>query len=305
MKFSNMFLVAVIVAGIFFCLSPASADTDSGQKIIYQETFSKDPQWITNNPSSDYWDPNKGAYHFGIEPSTGNYAYVPVAYTDGSFTLEYDLVLTQVDEDASFRLGLSGTEMDRLKGPNVVTEFSNAKFGNILWLRVVTQSAKLMEVSSASASYNGPTINYELNKTYHVVVTYDDTSKTVTERVSDRLSGRTIWSYYVNTWDQLHGMNRIYIGSIGDYNVMNHYAVGYIDSIRLSQPFLTTPTETTAVPTSSVPTYSIRPTTKETTRVPLTSIPTPTQSPVSGFIPCAALTILGIAAGIWRMRKNE
>ncbi|MFA5220903.1 MAG: hypothetical protein WC391_01290 [Methanoregula sp.] len=307
MKFSKILLVAVIAAGIFFCIAPVLADTDANQKVLYQETFSKDPQWLTNNPSSDYWDPNKGAYHFGIEPATGNYAYIkiPVPYDGGPFTLQYDLMLMQVDTDATFRLGFSGTEMDRLKGPNVITEFTNAKYGNLMWVRVVTQNAKLNEKSSASSSYGGPTINYELNTTYHVVVTYDDDAKTVTERVSDKLTGRTIWSYYINTWEQLKGMNRIYLGSIGDYSVMNNYAVGYIDSVVLTQPLATTPTETSAVQTSSVPTYSLRPTTQETTRVPLTSIPTPTQTPVSVFIPCAALALLGIAAGIHRMRKNR
>lgn len=305
MKFSNMLFIAVIVIGIFFCISPALADTDANQKVIYQETFSSDPHWQTNNPSSDYWDPNKGAYHFGIEPSTGNYAFIPVNYDSGSFTLQYDLILMQVDQGATFRLGFSGTEMDRGKGPNVITEFSTSKYGDIMWLRMVSQNARLNERSSASDSYNGPTINYQLNTTYHVVVTYDDNAKTVTELVANKLTGRTIWSYYINTWDQLKGMNRIYIGSVGDYSPMEHYAIGYIDSVSLTQPLPATPTQPTAVPTSSVPTYSLRPTTQPTTLIPLTSIPTPTQSPVSVPIPCAALAILGSVVVLQRRRKNE
>ena len=195
--------------------------------------------------------------------------------------------------------------MDRGKGPNVITEFSTSKYGDIMWLRMVSQNARLNERSSASDSYNGPTINYQLNTTYHVVVTYDDDAKTVTELVTNKLTGRTIWSYYINTWDQLKGMNRIYIGSVGDYNPMFNYAIGYIDSVSLTQPFPATPTQPTAVPTSAVPTYSLRPTTQPTTLIPLTSIPTPTQSPVSGLIPCAALAILGSVVVLQRRRKNE
>ena len=59
MKFSNMLFIAVIVIGYLSDLP--DADTDANQKVIYQETFSSDPHWQTNNPSSDYWDPNKGA----------------------------------------------------------------------------------------------------------------------------------------------------------------------------------------------------------------------------------------------------
>ena len=123
--------------------------------------------------------------------------------------------------------------------------------------------------------------------------------------VANKLTGRTIWSYYINTWDQLKGMNRIYIGSVGDYSPMFNYAIGYIDSVSLTQPLPATPTQLTAVPTSAVPTYSLRPTMQPTTLIPLTSIPTPTQSPVSVFIPCAALVVLGSVVVLQRRRKNE
>jgi len=308
MKLFSTFIIATMVATLILLVCPIQAESGNGPTSLYVTAFSTNPQWTTNNPSSDYWDPGKGMYHFRIEPSTQNYAYTPpIEYVGGSFTLEYDVTLEQVDEGTSFRLGFSGTEMDRSKGPNVLTEFTNdPKYGNILWLRLVTMSAKLMEVNSHTsfdtASYRGPTFNFEMNKTYHVVVNYDDSQKTLTERVTEKTTGKQVWSYYLNTWEPLHGMNRIYIGSGGDYGVMNRYAIGYIDNVRLYAPAQVTvaPTDIITQQTTVTP----RPTTRKPTTVPTTPTPAPT-SPPSIVAACAALGIVGAVAGMQKMRKNR
>ena len=300
-----------MVATLILLVCPIQAESGNGPTSLYVTAFSTNPQWTTNNPSSDYWDPGKGMYHFRIEPSTQNYAYTPpIEYVGGSFTLEYDVTLEQVDEGTSFRLGFSGTEMDRSKGPNVLTEFTNdPKYGNILWLRLVTMSAKLMEVNSHTSfdadSYRGPTFNFELNKTYHVVVNYDDTQKTLTERVTEKTTGKQVWSYYLNTWETLRGMNRIYIGSGGDYGSMFKYAIGYIDNVRLYAPAAVTvaPTEVTAQQ-SSAPAFTPRTTTRKPTTVPPTPATTPTTSP-SIVVACGSLGIMGAAASWQRMKKNR
>jgi hypothetical protein len=307
MKIRSTLIMVTMVAALLLVVFPMQAQSGDGQDILYQTAFSTDPHWTTNNPRSDYWDPNKGMYHFGIEPSTGNYAWVPVEYDGGSFTLEYDLTLEQVDDGATFRLGFSGTEMDRGKGPNVITEFTTTKYGKIMQLHLVNQNAKLMDVTSESSSYNGPTVTYGLNTTYHVVVVYDDDIKTLTERVTEKMTGKPVWSYYLNTLDSLKFMNRIYIGSVGDYGVTNKYAVGYIDNVRLYTPAPVTEAPTIAVsqqPTS--PLYTPHPTTRKPTTVPTTTSPptTPKSSP-SIIAACAALGVIGTFAGMQIMRKNR
>ena len=116
---------------LFTLAMPVLADTtdDQNVNVIYQTSFASDPRYITNSPSSDYWEPGNGRYHFSIEPSSGGYAYVPIDYKDTSFTLDYDLTLTRVDEGATFRLAFSSNEMNPEKGPVVLTEFPNAKYG--------------------------------------------------------------------------------------------------------------------------------------------------------------------------------
>ncbi|MFA5237696.1 MAG: hypothetical protein WC362_07580 [Methanoregula sp.] len=307
MKHQRIIFILTLAVALIFLTCPIQADTGG---VLYQSTFATDPHWTTNNPSVDYWDQAKEMYHFSIEPSTQNYAYTPaIDYETGSFTLEYDVTLTQVDEDASFRLGFSGTDMDRNKGPNVVTEFTNAKYGQILWLHIVTQSAKMEEVNSDTSSYKGPSVKYAVDTPYHVKVDYNDDSDVVTETVTNKATGEQLWSYYVATQESLRGMKRIYIGSVGDYSTSSRYAVGWIDNVRLTttaDETTTTLTTPTTQPTTSLPTYSLRPTTKTTTFVSLTPIQTTTKkAPSSVLVVLAALGILGTCAVVRMQRPKK
>jgi len=290
---------------------PAAAD-DQVAKVIYTNTFSSDPHWTTNSPSSDYWDPSQGTYHFSLEPSTGNYAFAKIDSFDGPFTFEYDVTLQRVDPGATFRFGLTGAEMDPNKGPNVLSEFTNAKFGQIMWLHLVTPGNKQMEVDSQTGdtltsgptAYSGPTAKYELNKTYHVTMNYDDDRKILSIRYTDKVTGRDVWGYYLNTAENLHGLNTIYLGSRGDYGPMYIYAEGYIDNVRLSVPSVVTPEPTFATPTGT-PAQSV--TTRKPTTKPVTSpapVATPTQSPLGAAPAITALGLIGVTGCLSRMKKH-
>jgi hypothetical protein len=285
-------------ACLLVLVMPVQADTvdDQNVNVIYQTSFANDPHWITNNPSTDYWEPGAQKYHFSIEPSTGSYAYVPVNFKDTSFNLDYDLLLTRVDDSTTFRLGFSGKEMDPEKGPCILTEFTNAKFGQIMWLQVVTPGNKILNINSQSGvtAYTGSTAKYEINKTYHVSVAYNKDLNLITMKVNDKQSGQEIWSYYIKTNDDLTGMNRIWIGSIGDYGMMGTYAQGELDNVQVTSPVEVTPTPTQAAVVSST-TAPVTPTKKAT---PKATVPTPyptttPQSPSSLLVPLAALGVIG------------
>lgn len=307
MKFPKIILLSVLIPLLFVLVCPVQADSGD-QKVLYQNTFETNPRWTTNNPSIDYWDSSQEMYHFSIAPGTGNYAYSPaIDYDRGSFTLEYDVTLESVDESATFRLGFSGTDMDRGRGPNVITEFDNAKYGQVMGLRIITPSSKLTEVTSDTSSYNGPTVKYELNTPYHVKVVYDGDSDIVTETVINKATGVLLWSYFLDTHETLKDMNRIYVGSVGDYGdgSTNKFATGWIDNILLVSTSSVSGTQSatpTTMPPTTQPTYSLKPTTKPTTHVPLTSIPTPVKkSPGFGV---AAMAGIGIA-GAWAVLRKD
>lgn len=296
--------IAVSLMALVCCM-PVMAVIGDPVTVLYQNSFSSDPKWITNNPSSDYWDSSQQMYHFSIEPSTGAYAYTPVSkYEKGSFTFEYDVILTQVDEGTTFRLGFSGSGMDPEKGPNVLTAFTNAKYGQIMWLHLVTQGNKLVKINSESgdtqssgeSAYTGPTAKYELNKTYHVTVNYVGDQHIVTMKVNEKTSGNEIWGYFVKTQEDLSGMNRIYLGSIGDYGMMNRYAKGYIDNVRITVPAEVQEVTTVSTPVTTPVTQLTAPmVTRKTTPVTvyMTSVPaipeTTPESPISEFIPVLAV----------------
>jgi hypothetical protein len=314
MKIQKNLKYLIIVACLLILIPSLQAlSEDNAVNVIYQTSFSSDPRWITNNPSTNYWNPNLEVYNFSIEPSTGGYAYTPVDYERGSFTLDYDLFLTQVDEGATFRFGLSGSEMDPSKAPNVLSLFDNGKYGRIMWLHVVTPGSKLMEVNSQYAAnemgptaYNGPTVKYELNKTYHVTVQYEDDRKIVTMSVSEKVTGKNIWSYYINTNENLNGMNRLYVGSKGDYGTMNIYALGYIDNVRLTMPAVVTPAPTEVTQETTLTTYPTKiPATKQTLTVP-TPYPTSTQkSPAAGILAIGAIGIVMVMYGVLTRIKRD
>ncbi len=311
MKIQKYFMYLIIVVCLLALIPSLQAlSDDNNVKVIYQTSFITDPHWTTNNPSTNYWDPNKGMYHFSNEPSTGGYAYTPVDYERGSFTFEYDVILTRIDEEATFRFGLSGSEMDPSKGPSVLSMFTNAKYGQIMWLHLVTPGGKLIEVNSQHAAvelgpntYNGPTVTYEVNKTYHVTVNYDDPSRTLSMKVKDWITGREIWSYYLNPAESLNGMNRIYTGSKGDYGMMGRNAEGFIDNVRLTVPVAVTATEVTRVPSiTTTPPKTL--TTKLTTVVPTASPTNTPSSPSAGVLAIAALGITGVCGVLAGKKKN-
>jgi hypothetical protein len=67
MTIQKNFVCLIIALSFMVLISPLQAATDDNTvNVIYQTSFSADPQWITNNPSTNFWDPNMGMYHFSI-----------------------------------------------------------------------------------------------------------------------------------------------------------------------------------------------------------------------------------------------
>ena len=59
----------IIVACLLILIPSLQAlSEDNAVNVIYQTSFSSDPHWITNNPSTNYWNPNLEVYNFSIEP---------------------------------------------------------------------------------------------------------------------------------------------------------------------------------------------------------------------------------------------
>lgn len=250
---------------------------------VYETPFSANPNWVTNNPSNDKWNAIYGVYEFNVEPSTNNYAYIPITLTSRSFTLDYDVFFTRMDEGATFRIGLSDHYMDINKGPIALTSFNTGKYGNLMTLRIVSPNNFLQEIDSQGKSigvdsgYMGNTARFSLNKTYHVSLIYNDNTRIMTMKVSDPSIGREIWGYFIKAGDNIFGMDRLYLGSVGDYGQTDIYTSGYIDNIIVTSGLnvISTPTPK---PTTKV---MVQPTITPRKTVVKTPTPTPTPVPVT------------------------
>ena len=299
----NIRLIVTLSVIILACLTVAvpafaadsASSTTTEKVVIYETNFSANPSWQTNNPTRYYWDPQKQQYHYLIQPGTGSYAYVPLDYNDESFVLEYDVTPVRSDKDVTFRFGMGSSEMDVSRGTNILSEFSNKKYGKLFWLQVITQSNNLAEVSSAHDSYGGPTINYVDNETYHVTIRYNKELKNADIKVSYKSNQTVVWGYYVNFAQELATLNRLMISSVGEYGNTEAVAEGYIDNVELysTRTIVITPTPT-PVPTMPVTTA---------TTVPPTTVPT-TKSPAGMMPVIAAIAITGMCVLLAKKRKQ-
>ncbi|NYT07950.1 MAG: hypothetical protein GKC05_06830 [Methanomicrobiales archaeon] len=275
------------ILSVFFLLQPATAA--DVRVTIYETDFSADPGWTTNNPSYYYWDVQKEAYHFQTEGGTNGYSFIPVEYQHGSFTLEYDLLITSIRKNGAVRFGMTSSDMDISKGVNVLGIFEYEQYGKLMAIRVIDQNNHLHEKTSQYDSYCGEQPNcatkqFAENTSYQVVIRYNDELTQADIKVTNLETGELLWGYFVPIGDELYFLNRLAITTKGDYAIGNT-AEGYIDNIRLTTYVPVTPTTVVTTPPTTVPTTI--PTTVPT--------PTPTESPAGMATIGAAL---GAAAGI-------
>ncbi len=283
-------ILALTIFGMVLTLPVSATDqpvsSASREKvIIYATNFTTNPLWQTNNPTRYYWEPQKGMYHYLVQPGTGGYSFVPVDYNEESFTLEYDFYPVRTDKELSFQFGMGSSEMDITSGTNVLSKFTDKKNGKLMWLQVITQNNNLAEVSSAHDSYGGPTINFEDNQVYHVIVRYNKELMNADIKVSYRSNQTIVWGYYVNFGRELHTLNRLMISSIGMYGNTESMAEGFIDNVELSTMREVIPAPTTTAPIITAPVTTATP-------VRPTTTPTPTKAPGA---PVTIILSLGIA----------
>jgi len=287
-------VLAITIFGMILILPVSAADqpvsTAPQEKVIlYATNFSTNPSWQTNNPTRYYWDPQKGMYHYLLQPGTGGYSFVPVNYGEESFTYEYDFYPIRTDPEMSFQFGIGSSEMDVTRGTNVLSRFTNKKNGKLMWLQVITQNNNLAAVSSYHDSYGGPTTKFEDNETYHIVVRYNKELMNADIKISYKNNQTVVWGYYVNFGQELHTLNRLMITSVGEYGNTESVAEGYIDNVELSITRDVIPTPTTAPPVITTPVTTA-------TTVPVTTTPTPTKAEALPVTFILAVGIGGIAA---------
>jgi hypothetical protein len=204
---------------------------------VYSTDFSTDPGWSTNNPGTNYWDRDRGMWHYLMRDGSGAYVNVKVPYHGESFTLSFDILPERTEYQSSVKFGLGDDDQVSVERLTMLTEFENGPHGRLIWIRSIDGQNQRREASSYYLSYGGPTVQFTDGIWYHVTMDYRLDTRSLTLSVTRRNDSRPIWHYSLDSLSVFPTMNRIYMSKIGDSANPSAIAEGYIDNVAFSLVF--------------------------------------------------------------------
>jgi len=102
---------------------------------VYQNDFSTDPGWKTNDPANMYWDSANGRYHVKSWDTSNTYAYVSVPIQPGRvYIVEYDVCVVRMDWAGDVRFGLGDGVMNVTKPTEWTVGYWRGDLGNGIML---------------------------------------------------------------------------------------------------------------------------------------------------------------------------
>ena len=226
-------LASLILLATGTLVFPATASV-TGETLVYSTDFSTDPGWSTNNPATNYYDAEKGMFHYLMRDGSGAYVNVKVPYHGESFTLSFDIIPERTDFQASVKFGLGDDDQVTVQRLTMFTEFQNSPYGRLIWIRSIDLANQRREASSYYLSYGGPTVQFSDGTWYHVAMDYRTDLRSLTLSVIRRIDSQSVWYYTLDNIAIFPTMNRIYLSKIGDSTNPNAIAEGYIDNIAFS-----------------------------------------------------------------------
>ena len=199
--------------------------------LIYEEDFSSDPGWMTNNSSHFYWNPSEENYYAYIETNLQEYGVIQVQELDGSFKVEFDAKLTQNDWSTGLNFGVYDDEIafhpeptppiDTLSTLNL--EFTNPDAGRGFSLWSYTPPL----VCNYIVDYCG----FSLGSWYHVVIEYDAETSTASYEVTQ--NGTPISSNSLSITGSYLGLEYLGISRRWFTYVGGLATTAYVDNVEL------------------------------------------------------------------------
>jgi hypothetical protein len=226
-------LVYLILLALGILTLPAPA-FGAGETLVYSTDLSTDPGWSTNNPATNYYDAEKGMFHYLMRDGSGAYVNVRIPYHGESFTLAFDILPERTDFQSSVKFGLGDDDQVTVQRLTMFAEFQNSPYGRLIWIRSIDLSNQRREASSYYLSYGGPTVQFTDGTWYHVAMDYRVDTRSLTLSVTRRNDSLPVWHYTLDTVSIFPTMNRIYMSKIGDSTNPNAIAEGYIDNVTFS-----------------------------------------------------------------------
>jgi hypothetical protein len=284
-----------------------SVGADTAGTLVYEERFSADPGFQTNNPMTNHWDQKNGTFHFLLRDASGAYVYKTVPLRAGSFRLEFDFRLARSDPESNFRFGLGDTDMYPDEGTTIYLELENGEFGPIFWLRALDQNAHRLELSSQMDSYGGArSVHFSENVTYHALIDYNRDFRTISLQVINADDRSYVWGATLVKVGIYTNMDRIYFTTLNDVESAQSIAEGWIDNIQLTsyENVPDTVAYNSMVPTLVTPEQTPLATYTQLEMLVPGAAHTPPKTPLSLFTVIAAVCAAGVLC-VFAIRRDR
>ncbi|MDD1668251.1 MAG: hypothetical protein LUO97_00475, partial [Methanomicrobiales archaeon] len=121
-SFRRSIPLCLILLTLGFLVFPAPA-LGAVETPVYSTDFSTDPGWTTNNPTTNYYDREKGMFHYLMRDGTNTYVNVRVPYQGESFSLAFDILPERTDYQASVKFGLGDNDQVTVQRLTMFAEF--------------------------------------------------------------------------------------------------------------------------------------------------------------------------------------
>ena len=198
---------------------------------LYENDFSTDPGWTTNNAAHYNWDSGTGTYYQERINGADEYTYQTISgLTIGKrWRLETDIKPISNDTAANAGLRLFDADMENSRPTYFGIDFATSSSG---------QSPYLLWSSSTSGSENRVAFidsPFEYDVWYRTLVEWDPVANTLYAKVTRRDNGSVLVDHTVLIDGHVNGVDRIGVSSVNHPFKTGAVGIAYLDNVSLSQ----------------------------------------------------------------------
>jgi len=197
------------LAAFLFVIGTVS--TAPAQVVVYEDDFSSDPGWLTDQPANFYWDGAAEAYFARTlngrpEYAPNRYAYMPTALdTTQSFNLQWDQKMLSAGTGSRSPFGLMSPDLMVSKSTYIYLPHLIPESALNLWMGAWSDpmpgdssiGVNAIDSSGYNAgfgSYSGSAGHYSLDSWYRNALSYDPLENSIDWSITERDSGNLMWS---------------------------------------------------------------------------------------------------------------
>ncbi|MBC8469253.1 MAG: hypothetical protein H8D56_07255 [Planctomycetes bacterium] len=229
---NTCFLICFSFCISLIILTPVNASWTT----VYQEDFSSDPGWTTNDPDHYFWDILPQAYYQKSIDASHEYSYkmLPSLQAGMRWRLEYDLFPAKFDWASDARLSFADSDLITWDGAGINPQYITVNFakvdpGYIPYIKWVTSEGNIGGKEYLSHPFT-PGIWYD------ILLDYDPATGNLYTLMKERDTATLLLEdTLLVTGTFTSGIDRLAMSTIGDDYAPGATGISYIDNITVSQ----------------------------------------------------------------------